>query len=156
MSEFIFKVGDRVRGIQFEGVRVLGVNDREYRRIPDEPKLYYGLTEEQWQQAVTDGLLCRLHRGILGAPLISKLHAIEVTGEGITYIVFRDDKLLRYTHCHIHPSQPQFNTGKKPDWLDDDDWVVINPFGEPKVFKSKHLDFNHPFFKIKRWQKIGV
>jgi len=90
------------------------------------PKLYDGLTLEQWELVISEGLICVV--STLWGERIAKLKGINGFG-------FRENGWCCDTpfysdyghtaHCTIHPSQPQFCNGMRPDELTEEQMVLV-------------------------------
>jgi len=117
-----------------------------YRRKGVEPETYDGLTEYQWKQVKSEGLLCKFWNGDEGDARIYSLLGLKLSK--VYKYACEDDVFL---YCRVHRSQPQFVIdGKKPDWLDDDTQVLIYDLRGIRIARSVN------WAKIKRFQVVAL
>ena len=118
-------------------------------------KLYDILTKEQWDVVIEEELICEFWNEPHPTPAPFKTFALSCIEDGR----FRPNTgEHNFQHCRIHHSQPQFNTGIKPDWLDDDQMIVARLHHGPSTIEkamcfSWKLNFDA---SITRWQMVKV
>ncbi len=91
-----------------------------------------GLTAEQWQQVIAEGLIVELSgryagegenwEGVTKVGLLCNIAPLSEDDYG--YFLCND--LEFWATCKLHESQIQFNTGvERPDWVRKDDTVQV-------------------------------
>ena len=119
-----------------------------------------GLTLNQWKKVVNKQLIVECWGDWYS---IKNAFTCKLVGfsskDPCSFIV--GVELIGWKHCRIHPSQPQFNNGKKPDWLSDDDMVCARDSDKGfTTARAKSLNFAAKDaagnLRMVRWQKVAV
>lgn len=118
-----------------------------YRKERQQQKLYDGLTEAQWQQVIDDKLLVKVTDTCDDFGEFSELlHSFNKEGQ---YNFCADG--VKWKHCRIHQSQPQF--GGRADWVKANDWVAVKyKNGNKYLGISANVDWED----VVRWQVVKL
>jgi len=123
--------------------------ERKYRR--KQKVTICGLTKSQWDAVKNKEWVCTFWDTREELGITQQLYNVSFD----TDQPFSTDMNTSWSHCRVHYSQPQFViNNKKPDWLNDDDLIIIN--GSRTVVMVKNVRFDNPNCKVKMFQLVGM
>jgi len=124
--------------------------ERQYRR--KETKTYDGLTLEQLDQAMDEGLLFEFWNVDATKPVVVHTGLMDILDAEALSPYFSNSW---WRHCRIHRAFPQFVIdGKKPDWLADNTFILIQYKGDSRAYTD--CTSNADWINANRFQVVGL